>query len=277
MITNGLVDGLAGLYGKGAADDIIEMAVGKLGKTDAGRNVLRALAKSAGEGVAELVDAKLDPLVSLIYDNGEALKQKYGSGWQGYKEAAADDLYSALIGFTLGAAGQGVSAARGAYARANAELTGGAKADENATAEAAPIQQTASQQAAPAASAESRAPTRGTQNPQDTDTQGARPEAPGRTKITREQREAAKAQAIDDFSKAQVQYYEEHGWEAALPKELEPKNMGKWVKARTAAILEENAARASREAEAMPQDSAQPPQTRTEAQGDSCTGRGRER
>ncbi len=159
MITNGLVDGLAGLYGKGAADDIIEMAVGKLGKTDAGRNVLRALAKSAGEGVEELVDAKLDPLVSLIYDNGEALKQKYGSGWQGYKEAAADDLYSALIGFTLGAAGQGVSAARGAYARANAELTGGAKADANATAEAAPIQQTTSQQTAPAASAESRAPT----------------------------------------------------------------------------------------------------------------------
>lgn len=157
VITNGLVDGLAGLYGKGAADDIIEMAVGKLGKTDAGRNALRVLAKSAGEGVEELVDAKLDPLVSLIYDNGEALKQKYGSGWQGYKEAAADDLYSALIGFTLGAAGQGVSAARGDYARANAELTGGAKADVNAAAEAAPIQQATSQQAAPAASAESRA------------------------------------------------------------------------------------------------------------------------
>lgn len=157
VITNGLVDGLAGLYGKGAADDIIEMAVGKLGKTDAGRNALRALAKSAGEGVEELVDAKLDPLVSLVYDNGEALKQKYGSGWQGYKEAAADDLYSALIGFTLGAAGQGVSAARGAYARANVELTDGAKADANATAEAAPTQQTASQQTAPAASAESRA------------------------------------------------------------------------------------------------------------------------
>ena len=122
VITNGLVDGLAGLYGKGAADDIIEMAVGKLGKTDAGKNALRALAKSAGEGAEELVDAKLDPLVSLIYDNGEALKQKYGSGWQGYKEAAADDLYSALIGFTLGAAGQGVSAAKGDYARANAEI-----------------------------------------------------------------------------------------------------------------------------------------------------------
>ena len=45
--------------------------------------------------------------------------------------------------------------------------------------------------------------------------------------------------------------------------------MGKWVKARTAAILEENAARASSEAEATPQDSAQPPQTRTEVQGDN--------
>lgn len=130
VITNGLVDGLAGLYGKGAADDIIEMAVGKLGKTDAGKNALRALAKSAGEGAEELVDAKLDPLVSLIYDNGEALKQKYGSGWQGYKEAAADDLYSALIGFALGAAGQGVSAAKGDYARANAEIGRKASATE---------------------------------------------------------------------------------------------------------------------------------------------------
>ncbi len=130
VITNGLVDGLAGLYGKGAADDIIETAVGKLGKTDAGKNALRVLAKSAGEGVEELVDAKLDPLVSLIYDNGEALKQKYGSGWQGYKEAAADDLYSALIGFALGAAGQGVSAAKGDYARANAEIGRKASATE---------------------------------------------------------------------------------------------------------------------------------------------------
>nr|DAI03427.1 MAG TPA: nuclease [Caudoviricetes sp.] len=122
IITNKFTDGLAGLYGKGAADDIIETVIGKLGKTDAGRNALRVLAKSAGEGAEELVDAKLDPLVSLIYDNGAALEQKYGSGWQGYKEAAADDLYSALIGFTLGAAAQGVSAAKGDYSRANAEI-----------------------------------------------------------------------------------------------------------------------------------------------------------
>ena len=299
MITNGLVDGLTGLYGKGAADDIIEMAVGKLGKTDAGRNALRVLAKSAGEGVEELVDAKLDPLVSLIYDNGEALKQKYGSGWQGYKEAAADDLYSALIGFTLGAAGQGVSAARGAYARANAELTGGAKADANAAVEAAPTQQTAAevqsaaptQQTAPAASAESRAPTQSTQYPQGTDTQEARPGMLERVRAAREQKKAAEEQATAEFFEAQAQYYEEHGWEAALPKELETKNVSKWVKARTAAILEENAARASREAKATPEaeeqaakgktgagylaeaaglsKGAEAPQTRTEAQGDN--------
>jgi hypothetical protein len=312
VITNGLVDGLAGLYGKGAADDIIEMTVGKLGKTDAGRNALRVLAKSAGEGVEELVDAKLDPLVSLIYDNGEALKQKYGSGWQGYKEAAADDLYSALIGFTLGAAGQGVSAARGDYARANAELTGGAKADVNAAEEAAPTQQTTTeaQSAAPTqqtAPAETQAATpiqetaeatqsaqeteQHPQNPQDTDTREARPSILERARTARAQREAAEAQAIEEHSAAQIQYYEEHGWEAALPKELETKNMGKWVKARTAAILEENAARASREAKATPEAKEQAaagkagadylaeaaglskgteaPQTRTEAQGDN--------
>lgn len=246
IIINKFTDGLAGLYGKGAADDIIETVIGKLGKTDAGRNALRVLAKSAGEGAEELVDAKLDPLVSLIYDNGAALEQKYGSGWQGYKEAAADDLYSALIGFTLGAAGQGVSAARGAYSRANAQA---------AQAQAAPVQ-------TEAASAESRAPAQGTQ------------EAPGRTKPTREQRKAAKEQAFDEFTQAQFQYYEEHGWEAALPKELESKNVDKWVKARTTAILKENAARTSSDAEAAPEAEAQegisaPPAAQDVKQGDS--------
>lgn len=141
ILTNKFSDGLAGLYGKGAADEVIEQAIGKLAKSDAGRNALRLFATSLGEGAEEVVDAKLDPLVSLIYDNGEALKQKYGSGWQGYKEAAADDLYAGLIGFALGMGGQAVSAARGDYARANAELNGGAKADENVTAEAASVQQ----------------------------------------------------------------------------------------------------------------------------------------
>ena len=143
ILTNKFSDGLAGLYGKGAADEVIEQAIGKLAKSDAGRNALRLFATSLGEGAEEVVDAKLDPLVSLIYDNGEALKQKYGSGWQGYKEAAVDDLYAGLIGFALGMGGQAVSAARGDYARANAELTGGAKADENVTAEAASVQQEA--------------------------------------------------------------------------------------------------------------------------------------
>lgn len=143
ILTNKFSDGLAGLYGKGAADEVIEQAIGKLAKSDAGRNALRLFATSLGEGAEEVVDAKLDPLVSLIYDNGEALKQKYGSGWQGYKEAAADDLYAGLIGFALGMGGQAVSAARGDYARVNAELTGGAKADENVTAEAASVQQEA--------------------------------------------------------------------------------------------------------------------------------------
>lgn len=143
ILTNKFSDGLAGLYGKGAADEVIEQAIGKLAKSDAGRNALRLFAASLGEGTEEVVDAKLDPLVSLIYDNGEALKQKYGSGWQGYKEAAADDLYAGLIGFALGMGGQAVSAARGDYVKANAELTGGAKADENVTAEAASVQQEA--------------------------------------------------------------------------------------------------------------------------------------
>lgn len=130
-----MFDGLAGAYGKGAADDIIESAVDRLAATDTGRNALRALFKSTGEGAEEFIESKLDPLVSAIYDHGKALNQKYGSGWQGYKEAAVDDLYSGLIGFALGAGGQVVDAGRGDYKKANAELDAGrAVTEQNNTA-----------------------------------------------------------------------------------------------------------------------------------------------
>lgn len=236
--------------GKAAAATKVGKAVNAAVDKLKSSGLIRLAMGAAGEGFEE----GMSDVLNTVADHVAGWDDGTGTIWDDIKGDKEQILYDMLLGAFVGAFGGAGNLARG---------------NANAAAEAAPIQQTASQQAAPAASAESRAPTRGTQDPQDTDTQGARPEAPGRTKTTREQREAAKAQAIDDFSKAQVQYYEEHGWEAALPKELEPKNMGKWVKARTAAILEENAARASREAEAMPQNSAQQPQTRTEAQGDN--------
>lgn len=258
ILTNKFSDGLAGLYGKGAADEVIEQAIGKLAKSDAGRNALRLFAASLGEGTEEVVDAKLDPLVSLIYDNGEALKQKYGSGWQGYKEAAADDLYAGLIGFALGMGGQAVSAARGDYARANAELTGGAKADENVTAEAASVQAAANsaanqmarrQTARTAAPVQENIPAADTadvmeqtapvQSSAETGAEKAKPGARERAKIKRRREQRAKFQAETEFWDKQAQYRMDHGYDAALPKELESTNFSNWVKKRTKAILKE--------------------------------------
>lgn len=258
ILTNKFSDGLAGLYGKGAADEVIEQAIGKLAKSDAGRNALRLFATSLGEGAEEVVDAKLDPLVSLIYDNGEALKQKYGSGWQGYKEAAADDLYAGLIGFALGMGGQAVSAARGDYARANAELTGGAKADENVTAEAASVQAAANsaanqmarrQTARTAAPVQENIPAADTadvmeqtapvQSSAETGTQEAKPGARERAKIKRRREQRAKFQAETEFWDEQALYRMNRGYDAALPKELESTNFSNWVKKRTKAILKE--------------------------------------
>lgn len=247
--------------GKAAAATKVGKAVNAAVDKLKSAGLIRLAMLAAGEGFEE----GMSDVLNTVADHAAGWDDGTGTIWDDIKGDKEQILYDMLLGAFVGTFGGAGNLARG---------------HANATAEAAPIQQTAAeaqsaaptQQTAPEASAESRAPTQnpqGTQNPQDTDTQGARPEAPGRTKTTREQREAAKAQAIDDFSKAQVQYYEEHGWDAALPKELEPKNMGKWVKARTAAILEENAARASSEAEATPQGSAQQPQTRAEAQGDN--------
>lgn len=93
----------------------------------------------------------------------------------------------------------------------------------------------------------------------------ARPGILERARAAREQRKAAEAQAIEEHSAAQIQYYEEHGWEAALPKELETKNMGKWVKARTAAILEEAAAAPQASAQRTQKAAEQVQSTQTQA------------
>ena len=81
------------------------------------------------------------------------------------------------------------------------------------------------------ASTESRTPTQET-------TRETKPGMSERTEPTREQRTAAEEQAAREFARAQIQYHEEHGWDAALPKELESDNFDAWTDARAKAILE---------------------------------------
>ena len=57
-----LFDGVAKIYGAGAADDIVEKLVVELAESDTGRGMLRFLAGAAGEGAEEVVSDLLSPL-----------------------------------------------------------------------------------------------------------------------------------------------------------------------------------------------------------------------
>lgn len=277
--------------GKAAAATKVGKAVNAAVDKLKSSGLIRLAMGAAGEGFEE----GMSDVLNTVADHVAGWDDGTGTIWDDIKGDKEQILYDMLLGAFVGAFGGAGNLARG---------------NANAAAEAAPTQQTTTeaqsaaptQQAAPAetqaatpiqetteATQSARETEQHPQNPQDTDTQEARPSILERARTARAQRKAAEAQAIEEHSAAQVQYYEEHGWEAALPKELEPKNMGKWVKARTAAILEENAARANREAEATPaakeqaaagktgadylaeaaglSKGAEAPQTRTEAQG----------
>lgn len=253
--------------GKAAAATKVGKAVNAAVDKLKSSGLIRLAMGAAGEGFEE----GMSDVLNTVADHVAGWDDGTGTIWDDIKGDKEQILYDMLLGAFVGTFGGAGNLARG---------------NANAAAEAAPTQQTA-----PAASAESRAPTQPTQYPQGTDTQEARPGILERARAAREQKKAAEEQATAEFFEAQAQYYEEHGWEAALPKELETKNASKWVKARTAAILEENAARASREAKATPEaeeqaakgetgagylaeaagpsKGAEAPQTRTEAQGDN--------
>ena len=62
-----LFDGVAKIYGAGAADDIVEKLVVELAESDTGRSMLRFLAGAAGEGAGEVVSDLLSPLAEATY------------------------------------------------------------------------------------------------------------------------------------------------------------------------------------------------------------------
>lgn len=115
--TEKLFNGVAGIFGKGAADDIVEATARKLAKTDKGRTVLRAFAGAAGEGTEEVISDLLDPFAKLIY-NDQAVKE----AWENHKDLASDMLYDYLIGFAMGGLGAGGSIISGQDAAKNRGL-----------------------------------------------------------------------------------------------------------------------------------------------------------
>lgn len=115
--TEKLFDGVAGLFGKGVADDIIEGLIGKLAKSDTGRSVLRALSGSLGEGAEEVMSDLLNPLAQLFYKD-HALKE----AWDNRAELRDEMVYDFLIGAAIGGLGQVGSVATGQNAKKNAAL-----------------------------------------------------------------------------------------------------------------------------------------------------------
>lgn len=117
VATEKLADGVAGIYGKGAADDIIESVIGKLSSNNMGRSVLRVIANAASEGGEEVISDLLSPFAERIY-NDQALRDLAENGYD-----ASELLYDFLIGAAIGGLGQVVDMARGGYAAKNAELS----------------------------------------------------------------------------------------------------------------------------------------------------------
>lgn len=113
-LTEKLFDGLAGLYGGGVADDVVEKVIGKIAKSGKGMTALRALANFSGEGLEEIVSDAVNPIIRSIYD-GKSVGENYS------QEKVADWLHDGLVGGILGLAGAGTQVITGQNAQKNAE------------------------------------------------------------------------------------------------------------------------------------------------------------
>ena len=114
-LTESMFNGLAGIYGAGMADDVVESVIRRMASTDLGRTALRAIAGLGGEGIEELVAGGVNPALKSIY-NGKSVGQNYA------ETDVVDILYEGLIGGILGFAGAGVSIATGQNVAKNTNL-----------------------------------------------------------------------------------------------------------------------------------------------------------
>ena len=94
-LTEKLFDGLAGIYGKGAADELVEATIAKLAKSRAGQTALRLLASSFNEGMEEILSDAVNPLLRTVY-SGKSVKEEYSG------EQLSQWLYDGLVGAIMG-------------------------------------------------------------------------------------------------------------------------------------------------------------------------------
>lgn len=121
MLTEKMFDGMAKVYGAGAADEITEGIVRRLAETNGGRTLARILINTPGEGIEEVVSDLANPFIKYIYDNGAALQESYGTG-DGFKSMMQEAGYDFLVGAILGVGGAAASVTNGESAARNARL-----------------------------------------------------------------------------------------------------------------------------------------------------------
>ena len=68
VLTEKMFDGLAGVYGKGGADEIVEKAITRLTKNEAARRALTVAASAAGESIEEFASGIVNPALRTIYN-----------------------------------------------------------------------------------------------------------------------------------------------------------------------------------------------------------------
>lgn len=120
VLTEMMFDGVAKIYGAGAADEAVEEVIRRLSKSDFGRSALRWIAGAAGEGFEEVVSDILAPYAETIY-NGKTVGETFKGTFDGtYKPS--EILYDFIIGAAVGGLGGGVSVLNGEYAAANEVL-----------------------------------------------------------------------------------------------------------------------------------------------------------
>lgn len=117
VFTEKMADGLAGIYGAGAADVFTERMIRKLTKSDLGRSFLRLVIGAGEEGIEEVVSDLLQPYAETIY-NGNSPLSVFQNTFKGTYDPS-DLLYDFIIGAAVGMVGGGIGAATGSNARPN--------------------------------------------------------------------------------------------------------------------------------------------------------------
>ena len=114
VATEKMFDGVAHIYGAGAADELTEALIRRLTGSPTGQTFLRVLVDASGEGVEELISGLVSPALDAIYKDGTIREQ--------YAQMDPSELvYDAIIGGVVGLLGGGTSIASGQNRAANAE------------------------------------------------------------------------------------------------------------------------------------------------------------